>query len=184
MGVGHSMGGAALLMAAQRSPQQFERLVLFEPIAHDAPVDPVDMEALPIVQGARRRRRRFGSFDEAYGNFEDKPPLSLMTPEVLRLYIEHGFRIVDDGIDLLCSPETEADIFVNARQNGVWDLLPEVAIPVTVVAGVIDETQPSQWAQAIAERLPKGRYIHLPHQTHFGPFSHPEEFAALVLADI
>lgn len=188
VGVGHSMGGASLLMAAARRPELFDRLVLFEPIAHQPrdPVDaPFDLEALPIVQGARRRRRRFDSFEDAYANFADKPPMSLMTPEVLRLYVDHGFREVDDadghGVVLRCLPELEAGIFVNARHNGVWELLPHVEVPVLVIAGRVDENQPSAWCEAIAERLPHGEYVELPHLTHFGPFSHPDEIAELVL---
>ena len=35
VGFGHSMGGSALLMAAHRDPDRFDRLVLFEPISHE-----------------------------------------------------------------------------------------------------------------------------------------------------
>ena len=184
VGVGHSMGGAALLMAAHRHPGLFDRLVLFEPVAHGASdgadIHRADMESLPIVRGARRRRRRFGSRDEAYGNYEDKPPLSVMTPEVLRLYVDHGLREVDGGLELCCDPQLEADIFVRGRENGAWDLLPEIDVPTLVVAGVVEEMQPARWAAGIAERLPAGRYLELPHLTHLGPFSHPDEVAALV----
>lgn len=189
VGVGHSMGGAALLMAAHRRPDLFERLVLFEPIAipDDAPEHPMDEH--PIVTGARRRRRVFPSVDDAVENFANKLPLAVMTPEVLRLYVEHGFRPVDGedataGIELICSSDIEAGIFITSRENGVWALLPEVATPTTVVTGSVDEQQPSGRCAAIAERLPHARYVLLPHQSHLGPFSHPEELAELVLAEL
>lgn len=189
VGVGHSMGGAALLMAARRRPGLFERLVLFEPIAipHDAPR--VDMDEHPIVVGARRRRRVFESVEDAIANFGDKPPLSVMTPQVLRAYVEHGFRPVDPqdaaaGIELVCSSDIEAGVFISSRDNGVWDLLPSVTTPTTVVTGAIDDEQPSGRCAAIADRLPHARYLVLPHQGHLGPFSHPDEFADLVLAEV
>ena len=190
IGVGHSMGGAALLIAAHREPDLFDHLVLFEPIAipDDGPAVPMDEH--PIVVGARRRRRVFDSFDDARANFSDKLPLAVMVPEVLRAYVEHGFRLVtslDDrpgGVELRCPPEIEAGIFTTSRDNGVWALLPEIATPTTVVTGYIDDQQPSGRCEAIADRLPHARYVFLPHQSHLGPFSHPDEFADLVLAEL
>lgn len=186
VGFGHSMGGAALLMAAHRRPDRFERLVLFEPISHQATDPPLTTEQIrdfPIVQGALRRRRRFGSFDDAHDNYKDKPPMSLMTPSTLRSYVDHGFRPVDDdgpAVELRCAPELEAGIFVTGVRNGVWDLLPEIDTPCVVVGGRVEERQPSAQTAAIAERLPNGRYVLLDHQSHFGPFSHPAEIASLI----
>lgn len=181
VGFGHSMGGAALLMAARTEPDRFERLVLYEPIAMPLRIDPDAMDDVPIVQGARRRRRTFDSFDEAVHNYRSKPPMSLMTREVLHEYVDHGFRRRDDGtIELRCTPEYEAAVFIGARSNGVWEILPDIAVPTVVVAGRVGTDEPSEWAAQIADRLPFGTVLDLPHLTHFGPFSHPTEIAAIV----
>lgn len=187
IGVGHSMGGGALLMAAAADPGRFERLVLFEPIVPPRDpgsivLDPDEMEEIPIVQGARRRRRTFESIEAAIENYSQKPPLSLMTPEVLRCYVEHGFRPTADGdaVELRCSPDTEAGVFVSTSTNTVWHDLPSIDIPVTVVSGVVEDASPARYASPTAERLPNGTEVLLPHQTHFGPFSHPDEFAELI----
>ena len=187
IGVGHSMGGAALLMAAKAHPGLFDRLILFEPIvpnldAVDGLRDRASMEDAPIVQGARRRRRVFASVDEAIGNYSEKPPLSLMTPEALRLYVEHGFRPTPDGdgIELRCHPDFEAEVFIGSQGNRVWDDLPEIETPVVMIAGVVQEDQPSRYIDASVARLSNGTLVSLPHQTHFGPFSHPNELAELV----
>jgi pimeloyl-ACP methyl ester carboxylesterase len=188
VGFGHSMGGAALLMAAHRDPGLFERLVLFEPISHEATtptIGPDEIRALPIVQGALRRRRMFPSFDAAFENYSQKPPLSLMDRDALRHYVDHGFRpTVDEmgapAVELCCAPELEAGIFVTGRDNGVWATLPEIETPCIVIGGHVEESQPSSQTEAIADRLPNGEYVLLDHQTHFGPFSHPTEIAAIV----
>jgi pimeloyl-ACP methyl ester carboxylesterase len=190
VGVGHSMGGAALLMAAHRDPGRFDRLVLFEPIAIPDGTPRPPMDDHPIVVGARRRRQVFDSYDDAIENFRDKLPLSVMAPEVLRAYVEHGFRpsFASDGspvgVEIVCTSDIEAGIFVSSRDNGVWELLPEIATPTTVVTGYIDEQQPSGRCADIAARLPNSTYVFIPHQSHLGPFSHPEEFADLVLAEL
>lgn len=188
VGFGHSMGGAALLMAAHRDPARFERLVLFEPIVFEpapAGLTHGEIGANPMVGAALRRRRTFASFDAAYDNFSDKPPMSVMTTAVLRNYVDHGFRTIvdDDGtaaVTLRCAPEVEAGIFLGARANGVWDLLPQIETPCVIVAGVVEVNQPSSRAHAIAERLPHASCVQLDHQTHFGPFSHPAEIADLI----
>ena len=183
VGFGHSMGGASLLMAAQRDPWLFSRLVLFEPIARPPSEEPIDASGWPIVIGARRRKRGFASFQAAFDNFSSKPPLSLMTPESLRGYVEHGLRPTADGeVELCCPPELEAAIFILGPNNGVWDLLRDVDVPVLVVAGAFEPDQPSASARDITERLPRGELFVLPEQTHFGPFSHPHEIADVISA--
>lgn len=186
VGVGHSMGGATLLMAAHAEPERFDHLVLFEPISFPGnEYDPDPDEELPIAQGARRRRRRFPTRAAAIENYASKPPLSLMTTEVLTDYVDYGFVDThdDDGervIELRCAPEFEAAVFMTGGSNGVWELLPEIETPCTIVSGVVSETEPSRVSEALAARLPNARYVRFDDQTHFGPFSHPDELAALV----
>ncbi len=181
IGFGHSMGGAALLMAAHRDRHLFDRLVLFEPVVMEPPPGPIDPEGVPLVVGARRRRRRFASLADAYDNYSGKPPMSLMTPDALRAYVEWGFRPTASGeIELRCDPQFESDTFAASWSNGVWDLLPAIDVPTLVVSGAVEEAQPSNASGLIADRLPNGELIVLDHQTHFGPFSHPDEIAGLI----
>jgi pimeloyl-ACP methyl ester carboxylesterase len=188
VGFGHSMGGAALLMAAHRRPELFSRLTLFEPIAHlpvGTNLTDEELRKIPIIAGAMRRRSRFASFDDAYQNYRGKPPMSLMVDEVLRDYVDYGFHtIVDEhdhpAVELRCSPEVEAGIFMTGRHNGVWPLLGEIAVPATVIGGHVEQMQPSAGTEAIANELPNGEYLLLDHQTHFGPFSHPDEVASII----
>lgn len=182
IGFGHSMGGASLLMAAHADPSRFARLVLFEPIVLPEDRSEGDIADSPLVVGARRRRPRFDSCEQAYENFRGKPPLSVMTPESLRGYVEHGLRPAPDGgVELCCAPEVEAATFMGSRTNGVWELLPEIEVPVRVLAGRVEPEQPAALAPLIAERLPRGELVELPHQTHLGPFSHPAEVAELIV---
>lgn len=186
VGFGHSMGGAALLMAAAREPGRFRRLVLFEPIVYPPPPEPVDPESIGLVVVARRRRQRFDSYQAAFDNFASKPPLAMFDHDVLHEYVEHGFAPVHDdagsGVELRCTPEFEAATFGGSLTNGVWDLLPTIETPVLVIAGRIEADQPSRFGAAVAERLPRGEYLELPHMTHFGPFTHLAEIADLLRA--
>jgi len=179
---GHSMGGACLLMAARREPELFERLVLFEPIVFP-PGGVRDPEAgpSPLIAGARRRRASFPTLEEAIANYAAKPPLGAFTPAALDAYVRFGFRRGDDGqFHLCCDPEVEAATFEAGSEHRTWDALEEIEVPVLVVAGRVDADQPSAIAAAVAERLPRGRYLEVPEIDHFGPMVRPDLVAAIV----
>jgi pimeloyl-ACP methyl ester carboxylesterase len=178
---GHSMGGACLLMVAHRHPGLFSRLVVYEPIVFPPLGDRNDENPIPLVEGARRRRNAFASFDAALANFASKPPLSRFTPAALDAYVTHGFRQGEDGqVHLKCLPETEAVTFELGATHRTWDLLPEIDIPVLVLSGPPSPNSPSRIAGAVADRLPNGRHIQLDDLDHFGPMTHPALIAELV----
>ena len=182
VGFGHSMGGACLLMAAHRDPSLFRAAIIFEPIIFpsDALRDP--SQPNPLAMGARRRRSTFPSYEAAIENYAAKPPLSAFPRDALEGYVRRGFAEGEDGqVHLKCAPETEAGTFEGSGQHPMWYLLPEVTMPVLVIAGEIDEDfGPAVIAPRIAERLPNGRYEGHPELDHFGPMTHPAEVADLI----
>jgi pimeloyl-ACP methyl ester carboxylesterase len=178
--LGHSMGGAAVLLASLDDPAAFGRLLAFEPIAPPPVVD-LDVESLPIVQGAVRRRPGFESIDAALDNYSAKRPLGSFDPRVLRDYVEFGFEdSPDGGVMLRCRPEFEAAVFRSAHTTDLWTRLPDVSLATTVLAGVVEEHQPSSFARLVAERIPSARYVQTDDFDHFGPFTVPEVFATFV----
>jgi len=180
LAVGHSMGGACLLMAAHRRPGLFRGLVLFEPIVF--PTDrPRTDTGNPLAAGARRRRRRFASLAEAEANFAAKPPMAAFTPEARWAYVRGGFHPTEDGaVELACAPETEAGTFETGGSHRGWDVLPQIDVPVLVLAGVVQPFQASSIAVEIARHLPHARYVEDPSMDHFGPMTHPERVARMI----
>lgn len=178
---GHSMGAAALLMAARRRPERFRLLVLYEPIVF--PPDAVRPNGpSAMVAAARRRRATFPSIEAAVENYASKPPLDGFAPAALDAYVRYGFaQNGDGGIRLKCDPEQEARTFEQGGQHRTWDLLAGIDVPAVVIAGRVDEQQPSRIAEAVAAELPNGRYVGVPELDHFGPFTRPERVAQLVL---
>jgi pimeloyl-ACP methyl ester carboxylesterase len=171
--VGHSMGGAALLMGELARPGTFAGLVVFEPI-----VFPPDRAAPPggnpLAGSARRRRAEFPSFDAAFENFAAKPPLNVFTPEALRAYVDHGFVATTEGtVRLACAGDHEAATYEGSSPQDTWDRLGEVGCPVLVLSGAPQEFQPSSWAHVVAERIPAGRYHQFDQLGHFGPMEDP-----------
>ena len=181
LGVGHSMGGAALLMAALAAPELFCGLVVYEPIVMPPGAPIPGGQSNHLADGARRRRSTFPSFDAAIANFGAKPPMNIFTPDTLDAYVRFGFRQGEDGqVHLRCTPEHEARTYEAGGNHHTWDRLGELQVPVWVVCGQPQPQQPSANTAALAEQIPGARYIELGHLGHFGPMQAPAEIATLV----
>jgi len=182
-GIGHSMGGAALVLAAARQPDLFRSLWLYEPV-----IVPPEDGMLPdgdntMSEGAARRRERFESLEQAYENYRSKPPLDQLHPDALRAYVDGGFSSSPDGsVTLRCRPSIEAEVFRHAAASGAWDNVAALEIPVAVVVGRPEEVGPGAFAPAIADALPRGVLIERPHLGHFGPLEDPAAMAEDVSA--
>ena len=181
---GHSMGGAALLMAEQRRPGTFGRLWLFEPIVLPPVADgPSPVRSNPLAEAAARRRPWFPDREAAYANFSAKPPLSVLAPEALRAYVDHGLREVpgDGAVELKCAPDVEARVFRGSSGHATFDRLDQVRCPVTVAVGG-DADGPARLAPLMVERLPQGRLEVHTELSHFGPMEDPAGMALAVRA--
>ncbi len=178
--IGHSKGAAAMLLAEQRRPGTFARMVGFEPIVF--PPLPAERgagaEKPPLAEGARRRRERFDSFEEAVERFAAKPPLGRLRRDVLESYVHHGFQPDGDGIVLKARRDHEAQTYETGVGHGGFAHLGEVTCPVLVCASG-DGGAPATIAPMIADALPDARLHRFPDLAHFGPLEDPVAFAAV-----
>jgi pimeloyl-ACP methyl ester carboxylesterase len=190
LGIGHSMGGGALLLAEQERPGTFAGMYLFEPITPPPGAlgrrDPADggegESPNPLSEGAARRRGSFPSRADALANYASKPPLNRLRADALEAYVRHGF-VYDDApgapagsVRLACRPGDEALVYRGAPVHDAFDRLGEVACPVVVAMG--DEPGPALFAPAVAEALPHGRLEQHAQLGHFGPLEAPDLVAA------
>jgi pimeloyl-ACP methyl ester carboxylesterase len=177
-GVGHSGGGAALLMAEARRSGLFRALYCFEPILWPEPARGEE-RARRLAEGARRRRAAFASRDDAYANYAAKPPFSAFDERALRAYLDHCLADAADGtVALKCSPDVEARLYLAAPREGC-SALEDVACPV-VVARAGRHSALGDVAERQVATLPRGRLEEWPDLTHFGPLEDPEAVAAAV----
>lgn len=176
--VGHSMGGAALVLAELARPGTFERLYLYEPVLIPAGMLPADPGDNPMSAAARRRRPSFESRASAYENYAGKPPLDEMSEASLQAYVEHGLIDQDDGtVALACTPDHEAETFAGAAVAGTFERLAEVACTVTIARGSLDSPGPAGFAAEAAAALPHGTLVVLEGLGHFGPLADEDAVA-------
>lgn len=178
---GHSMGGAALLLAEIARPGTFCGLWLFEPIVIPPTVAAAGGDGgNDLSEGARRRRRSFPSRQAALDNFSSKPPMQSFADAALEAYIDGGFEELEDGsVVLRCSPDDEAATYEMGGQHPAYDHLGEVRCPVVVV-GSADPYGPAMFARPVAERLPHATFVHRADMNHFGPMEHPRAVASMI----
>lgn len=174
-GVGHSMGAAALVLAADAAPEKFTSLFLFEPI-----ISPPQFAGLksPLSDQARRRRDSFESREAARERLGSKAPFMFWAPEVFDLYLE--FALVQDGetVRLACRKEIEAVNYEMGTSHGGWGALERLDIPVTFAAGSLSSREGPIATPPLAARTPNSRYLEFEDRTHFGPFEDPALCAA------
>ncbi len=189
-GVGHSMGGASLILAEQMRPGTFSGLWIYEPIIFprvDSALLPEELDITdfsdknPLVASALRRRSTFSSRSVAEENFASKPPMSDLCASALHAYVQYGFEeLPDASITLRCRPEVEADTYRMGARHDAFAHLEEVACPVTVARGHAKFPGPADLAPLIAEALPTATLQEFPSLGHFGPLQDPVAIAAAV----
>ena len=101
-------------------------------------------------------------------------------PDVLRLYVAHGFRPSPEGVRLKCDPEHEARTFDNGGNHTTWGHLSSIETPVVVLAGRVDDVGPAAIAASIADQLPNSTYIQHDDWNHFTPFIDPAAMARII----
>jgi pimeloyl-ACP methyl ester carboxylesterase len=185
-GFGHSLGGAALVLAAQLDPFAFERLVLYEPAlmppGHSTASGFIDEQAM-MVAGAKRRRATFSSYADALSNYASKAPMSAFGAAALHAYVQHGFAADPDGsVTLKCQPEVEAASFAKTQSQeewGTWRGLEALACPVHLLGGTRSGGNHAQTASEAATVLGVS-VVELAGLEHFGPLQLPGYVAEII----
>jgi pimeloyl-ACP methyl ester carboxylesterase len=171
-GFGHSMGGAALLLAERNVPGLFSSLFLFEPIIFP---DDFSTEGQNVMgDAARRRRVEFESRAEVLYRYASRPPFNQVHAGFLAGYVDNGFADQPDGrIRLKCLPEVEAQVFENGRDVKL-STIEHLTTPVVVAVGHDEPgSNPARMGPPLAEALVGGRLIRYEHIGHFGPLQDP-----------
>ncbi len=134
LGIGHSFGGTAMIGAAARRPELFQRLLLVDPVVPPPPSAGIDPTKLPhlrkLVDGARRRRAHWPSRAAARAYCRERRFFSDWRPEALELYLLDGLRAAaHGGVELKCPGAVEAAVFGSSTSIDLFALAARVTAP-------------------------------------------------------
>ena len=195
LGVGHSMGGHAMVDAAAACPGRFRRLVLIDPVIASPEAYGGGGWTISSLAGKQhptvKRKRRFESPEAMIERFHDRVPYRVFHPDALNAYCTYGLLPADDGdgFVLACPPEIEASVYMTSRTNpGVHDSARALEIPVLILRAklppdgrnVMDFSSSPTWPELVKE-FRHGREIHFAEHTHFLPMEIPDRVAELIL---
>lgn len=192
VGIGHSMGGHAVIGAASAEERRFLRLIAIDPVISAAadygqrPHAGFTPETFPVA----KRRRDFASPEEMAERLRPKGSFGLFHPEVLMDYCRHGLLPKADGAGytLACPPEVEASIYLASRSHkDIHDAVRSLRLPVLVVRAkepppnreLTDFSSSPTWPGLAAE-FRNARDRQYPDMTHFLPMQAPAEAARLI----
>ncbi|OBZ66908.1 hypothetical protein A0H81_13258 [Grifola frondosa] len=170
VGIGHSMGATAVLLAGTYSPNlMFSSIILVDPMLLP-PLTKWDSTGLSATLGggAEKRRDIWASREEAMSIFKSKSPWKDWDPRVLRIYVEYGLRELPTaeypdktGVTLACHKTQEAACFRDQLGRvRSYNLLPVLCdtIPVHFIYGAIDDYLPSEVKADILNVAARGKY--------------------------
>ncbi len=182
VGVGHSLGGHSVTLAAALRPEAFSALVLLDPVIRPASDYVGSSDQAHIV---RKRHNQWTSPEEMFQRFENRAPFASWEREVLHDYCDHALERNGEGFVLACPPEIEASIYENSRvcESNIYTEIATLQIPVHVVRGGFQDEHfmaKSLTAGDLAAHFAQGRDTLLTEQSHFIPMEAPALTARLI----
>lgn len=112
VGVGHSLGGASLLLSSYKRPDHFRKIFAMDPVVLNLAYLLLALAFdTPLAKGAIKRRREFKDLTLVKKAFRKTPTFANWSDEVFEDYLRSCFKKEGDKWVLCCPPELEAKIF-------------------------------------------------------------------------
>lgn len=187
LGLGHSFGGTATLVAAARRPDLFERLVLVDPVIPPPPsVDIPEARRAHVntlADAARARAMVRPSRADAVRAWSTRKFFSRWDPRALALYAADGLFDRPDGqVEHKCPGEIEAMIFEQSGSLDVASHASQVQAPTLFLRARYGDF-PLALYQALAAKMRDG-CVEEVDAGHLMPMERPDLVADATLAHL
>jgi len=187
IGIGHSMGGIASVLAMAKRPDLFSKLILLEPVVlmpryYYSRFLPQALRQRIIAPAkiAVKRKDRWASKEAAFEALSPKRVFKDIPENVFRDYIEYGTKDhPNGGVTLSYSKEWEAQVYMNSADP--WPALKSLKIPVLVVRGAKSNVVPvSSWLY-MKSMLKSFTFKEIENGGHLVPFEKKSEISKVIL---
>jgi lipase len=189
IGIGHSMGGHSLCLAAIKAPELFSALILIDPVILKGKFYRKIGDKVPAYaeHPVAKRRNHWVSHEDMFERFKEKPPFNRWDASVLRDYCSYGVVAAPDGrgFELACPPLLEASIYVESSSPEaiIYGELSKIDVPVLIIR-LGEEWNDSKMNFDMSPTNPNlafyfknAKDVHIAECTHFMPMERPDLLA-------
>lgn len=176
--IGHSMGGAVVVIAEGLRAGAVGRMFLIDPIImgeeyYGERFKTIEDDSMSVR--TLRRRGVWESCERMIDSYSKKPPFNTWAPEQLELYVRHGTEpLPDDTVRLKCMPEIEARTYFGGHHADPWPFVPRVESPAAVLAATAGDMYMMTKSHELARMMKRGELVEIPGATHFAPMEAPD----------
>lgn len=183
IGMGHSFGAICTLIAAQKRPDLFSKLVLIEPVV--LPIWYYRFTALmpqflvkqinPIVKKTLVRKELWPDKETAFKHFRRSRLFAQVSDACLWDYVNSVLEEKDGGVALSYTKEWEATIFLTVINP--WKALKNIQHPTLIIRGETSDTIfPKVWKQ-LKTSTTNAKLTEMADCGHLVPIEKPTELA-------
>jgi pimeloyl-ACP methyl ester carboxylesterase len=177
------MGATVSTMAHVLHGVKAKGMVLIEPIFlhEDFYRVRISVGEHPLASKALKRKNHWTNPTEAMGYLRSKTLFANWTEEMRELYITHGMRErKGGGLELVCSPHTEAALFLGGVHYNIWPLLPKVSCPVLVIEGEKTDSKNYIDLERAVTSIPRASHIIVADAGHLIPMEQPAKITTII----
>ena len=189
IGMGHSMGAVATLLAALARPEQFRGIILLDPTLLPrltatgfGLIKKLGLvNRHPLLRTTVRRRSVFADREAMCSHFRRKIVFSRVQDEDLRTIVKAQAREREDGqVELRYSSAWEAHVYATSPHRW-WPLIKGMQTPILIIAGKETDIFQAASIRTFQRRVPHARIEALENAGHLVPFERTERVAELII---
>ncbi|TGK15666.1 alpha/beta hydrolase [Leptospira fluminis] len=174
IGIGHSMGGASLLLSSYVRPEKFRKIIALDPVVLDIKsVLYAYFFRTAMAKGALSRRREFSDLNLIRRAYRKRSAFANWDDGIFEDYLKSCFRKEKDKVVLRCPPELEAKIFNSANLLSLFQY-PKIKVEAHITIPEKYEVCSPKAAGEIVKGNRNSTLEIWPNATHFFPFEEPE----------
>ncbi|RIA85215.1 Alpha/Beta hydrolase protein [Glomus cerebriforme] len=177
VGIGHSIGGAGMVMSELIKPDTFSCIVCVDPVLspHFLIKPAFDMNLIS------KRRDIWPNRETTKSLFLKNPFFKSWDSEVLELHIKYGIRELPDGqVALKCPKLQEFYTFMDDNSFSVIDAffrLHEIECPILFLTGEKSNLNSKEWKSLIQTRTQRGEWYEVLGCSHLVTMENPKQVA-------
>ncbi|MCX5851974.1 MAG: alpha/beta hydrolase [Deltaproteobacteria bacterium] len=177
------MGATVLTIASAAFNVRPRAMILIEPIFLPEDFYRIELrvEDHPLASKSIRRKNYWEDRQEAAAYLKSRPLFKNWDDEMLDLYLRYGMSTGDTGgLQLVCSPQREASLFMGGMKFDPWPVLSKVNCPVLILEGELSENRSFIDLKKAASLFPRGAYRLVEGAGHLIPMEKPGEITDVI----